>query len=195
MCVFGRVFLLIARIAFIAEGRDNVYMKVILYMGITPNGYIAKEDGNSEWTSDEDLKGFYDESRKAGNIILGKNTFLEASRQGYFPFPEAVNVVVTHQKFENRWGKNVIFTDKSPKDIISMLKEMGFSTAFLAGGGLLNASFAREGLIDEMYFDVEPVLFGKGIKIFADTDFGCELELLETKKLNENTIQLHYRVV
>lgn len=170
-------------------------MKVILYMGITPNGYIAKEDGNSEWTSDEDLDGFYKESKKAKNIILGKNTFLEASRQGYFPFPGAINVVVTHQTFENKWGKDVIFTDKSPKEILVMLEGMGFDTAFLAGGGMLNASFAREGLIDEIYLDIEPLLFGKGIKLFAETDFACELELLETKNLNKNTIQVHYKVV
>lgn len=43
-------------------------MKTILYMGISANGYIAKEDGDSEWTSEEDLKGFYDHSKKAGNI-------------------------------------------------------------------------------------------------------------------------------
>lgn len=44
-------------------------------MGITPNGYIAKEDGNSEWTSQEDLQGFFENSKKAGNIVMGKNTY------------------------------------------------------------------------------------------------------------------------
>jgi len=39
-------------------------MKTILYMGITPNGYIAKENGNSEWTSEEDLQGFFENSKK-----------------------------------------------------------------------------------------------------------------------------------
>lgn len=174
---------------------DNYDMKVILYMGTTPNGYIAKENGDSEWVSDEDLNGFYEESKKAKNIILGKNTFLEASRQGYFPFPGAVNIVVTHQTFENKWGRDVVFTDKKPKEILSMVEEMGFDTALLAGGGMLNASFAQEGLIDEVYLDIEPLLFGKGIRLFGETDFACELELIEAKNLNKNTVQLHYKVV
>lgn len=171
-------------------------MKVILYMGVSINGYIAKSDGNSEWTSDEDLEGFFDNSRRSGNIIMGKNTFHAANNYGYFPFPEAVNVVVTHEKLENIWDDNVIFTDKSPKEVLAMLEEKGFASAFLAGGGLLNSSFAKEKLIDEIYLDIEPLLFGKGVSVFAPTtDFEFELKLLEVNKLNDDTVQLHYAVI
>jgi len=170
-------------------------MNIILYMGISANGYIARADGNSEFTSEEDLKGFYTQSKKAGNIVMGKNTFLEASRQGYFPFPDALNVVVTHQEIENKWGDKVLFTDKPPREILHILKERGFQTMLLAGGGQLNSSFAREGLIHEIYIDVEPFVFGKGIPIFAESDFEFELELLEVNKLNSDTVQLHYKVL
>jgi len=126
---------------------------------------------------------------------MGKNTYLEASKYGYFPFPEAFNIVVSHDSIENKWGDNVLVTDKTPKQILKMLGEKGFETAFLAGGGQLNSSFIKEGLIDEIYVDIEPLLFGKGIKIFADSDFECELNLLEVNKLNSDTVQLHYRIV
>ena len=169
-------------------------MKTILYMGISANGYIAKADGNSEWTSDEDLKGFYKQSKKAGNIIMGRNTYLVASQYGYFPFPDSLNVVVSHEQIENKWGDDVMVTDKSPKEILATLEQKGFKTAFLAGGGQLNTSFAKEGLIDEIYLDVEPLILGRGIKIFADADLEFWLELIDFKKLNSNTIQLHYKI-
>ena len=164
-------------------------------MGMSANGYIAKADGNSEWTSGEDLKGFYEQSKKAGNIIMGKNTYLAALQYGYFPFPDSLNVVVSHEQIENKWGNNVLVINKSPKEILAMLEQKGFTMAFLAGGGQLNASFAKEGLIDEIYLDVEPLILGQGIKIFADSDFEFWLELLDFKKLNSNTIQLHYKVI
>lgn len=165
-------------------------------MGITPNGFIATEDGNSEWTSEEDLQGFFDQSKRTGNIILGKGTFLEASRQGYFPFPEALNIVLSHTAIENTWGEDkVIITDKSPEEVLELLAQKGFETAFLAGGGKLNASFFEKQLIDEVYFDVEPLLFGKGIPVIAQANFECELKLIETKQLNTDTIQLHYKVL
>lgn len=170
-------------------------MKIILYMGISINGYIAKTDGDSEWTSDEDLKGFFENSKKAGNIVMGKNTFHAANKSGHFPFPDALNIVVTHKKFENTWGEKVVFTDQSPKEVLTMLEEKGFTSVFLAGGGLLNSSFAKEKLIDEIYLDVEPLLLGTGIPVFAPSDFEFELKLLEVNKLNENTVQLHYQVL
>lgn len=170
-------------------------MKVILYMGITPNGYIAKEDGDSEWTSDEDLEGFYQQSKAAGNVIMGKNTHEMTIKYGYFPFPDAINIVMTHQKVENKWGDRAIFTDKPPKEVLKMLEGKGFTTAFIAGGGHINSSFMKEGLIDEIYLDVEPLVFGKGIQLFAPEDFEYELELLGVKKLSKNTVQLHYRVL
>lgn len=172
-----------------------VVMKIILYMGITPNGYIAKTNGDSEWTSQEDLTGFYINSKEAGNIIMGKNTYLAASKSGYFPFPDALNIVVSHETIENKWGEKVIVVDKKPEEILKFLEEKGFDTVFLAGGGQLNSSFIKENLIDEIYFDIEPLMFGKGIKVIADSDFEVELKLLEVNKLNSDTVQLHYIVV
>ena len=170
-------------------------MKTIIYMGISANGYIAKQDGDSQFTSDEDLRGFYEHSKSAGNIVMGKNTYLEASKMGYFPFPEALNVVVSNQDIENKWGNNVLITDKSPKGIIDLLENRKFNEVFIAGGGQLNSSFLKENLVDEIYLDVEPILFGKGIKVFAEGDFESDLELMEINKLNKDTVQLHYRVL
>lgn len=170
-------------------------MKTILYMGISANGYIAKVDGDSEWTSDEDLKGFYKQSKSAGNIIMGRNTYLAALKSGYFPFPDALNIIVSHKHIKNIWGDNVLVISDSPKEILSVLEQKKFTTAFLAGGGQLNALFAKEKLIDEIYLDVEPLILGQGIKIFADSDFEFQLDLIDFKKLNSNTIQLHYKVI
>jgi dihydrofolate reductase len=84
---------------------------------------------------------------------------------------------------------------KSPKEALKILKEKNFSKAIVAGGGMLNSSFMKEHLIDEIYLDVEPLVFGKGIKLFSDNDFDAKFELTETKKLSKNTIQLHYKVL
>ena len=125
---------------------------------------------------------------------MGRNTYLAASKSGYFPFPDTLNIVVSHQQIENKWGDKVVITNKSPKEIIRMLEQKGFAVVFLAGGGQLNTSFIKENIIDEIYLDVEPLIFGKGMGVFAKGDFEVELELLETKRLNSNTVQLHYRV-
>jgi dihydrofolate reductase len=89
----------------------------------------------------------------------------------------------------------MVVVSEGPKAVLQLLAEKGFSSAFIAGGGKVNASFLAEGLIDEIYLDVEPLLFSKGIPVIAPVDFEYDLQLLATKKLNDNTVQLHYKVL
>ncbi len=170
-------------------------MKTVLYMGISVNGSIARENGTVGWNSEEGWKSFYEHGKKAGNFIMGGNTFRVAIEDGTFPFEGALNIVMTAQPVENTWGDAVVFTDKTPKEVLKMVEQRGFDTALLIGGGKLNSSFARENLIDEVYLDIEPIAFGKGIPVFESTDFEMNLRLLGTTPLNANTIQLHYDVV
>jgi hypothetical protein len=48
--------------------------------------------------------------------------------------------------------------------------------------------------VNDIYFVVEPVLFGGGLPLFKDVEFERKLDLMEMKKLNANTVQLHYSV-
>ena len=77
---------------------------------------------------------------------------------------------------------------------MSILEKHGFKKILVGGGGKINSSFMKEGLVDEIIIQIEPLIFGKGIKLFADEDFEAKLKLLETKMLSKNEIQLHYKV-
>ena len=154
-------------------------MKVILYMAITANGYIAKEDHETPW-SDEEWESFSNIVKKIGNLIIGKKTFEIMEKNNEF------------EKIGNPFTV-VLSEDVSPEKAISLMEEKGFSEVLVAGGGITNTSFID--IIDEMYLDIEPLLLGKGIKLFSEKDFEKKLELIDTKKLSENTIQLHYRVI
>lgn len=169
-------------------------MKVILYIGVTANGLIAGEDDNASFVEVDSWKGFEKIYKKAGNIIMGRRTFGLSIVDGTFPYQDALNVVMSHKKIKNEWGENVLITDQSPRWVITKLEELGFSEAFIAGGGIVNSAFMKEGLIDEIYLDVEPIAFGKGVPLFAPDDFEVNLELIGSKNLNSNTIQLHYAV-
>lgn len=166
-------------------------MKVILYMAMTVNGYIAKENNETPW-SNEEWQSYHKFVKKMKNIIIGKNTYEIMKRDDEFnKIGNPFTVVLTH-KMEND-ANNFAFV-KSPREAINLLREKGFNNILVAGGGKLNSSFMKESLIDEIYLDVEPLLFGKGIKLFSDETFNKKLELLEINKLSKNTIQLHYKI-
>lgn len=163
-------------------------------MAMTANGLIAKEDDDVWFVSKNSWKSFEKLMKKCGNMIIGRRTYEISVKDGTFPY-SCFNVVMTKQKIENKWGDKVVFTNKKPEEVLRFLKKKGFKTAFIGGGGTLNASFMKEGLVDEIYLDVEPVVLGKGIRLFADSDFEAKLRFIEIKKLSKNEVQLHYKVV
>lgn len=164
-------------------------------MAITPNGFIAKENGDSSWTSEADQRRYDELSQAAGNVLIGRKTYEALKAQNLFPLPGRYNVVITHQENLLADSADVLITNKSPREVLDHLQAKGFETAFVAGGGELNGAFLSAGLIDELYLTVEPLVFGKGIKLFGDLDFENKLELIEVTKLSDNEIQFHYRVL
>lgn len=75
------------------------------------------------------------------------------------------------------------------------LEHEGIKQVCISGGGGLNSSFMKENLIDEMYLDVEPTMLGKGIKVFADSNFERKLRLIQIKRLSKDEVQLHYKIL
>ena len=164
-------------------------MKVIMMMAITADGMIGKHaDHLANWTSKEDKQEFIKLSKECGVIMMGSSTF------NTFPAPlkDRLNVVFTRE--ENLAEKEgVKYVSGEPQKILKELEEMGYTQAMLGGGAQINSLFLKEKLIDEIVLTIEPKIFGAGIPLFKDEN-DIDLELLEMKKLNENTISVRYKV-
>lgn len=170
-------------------------MKTILFMVMSLNGKIANPDGTYAWASQEDWESFQERYKKAGCIIIGRNTYDKLKDKSSFPTKGCVCVVMTHDTSLQSQHPNIIITHDSPRDVLGMLKDKGFREVLIGGGGKINSLFMKENLIDEVLIDIEPVVLGLGIPLFAESDFDAKLHLLSTKKLNHHTLQLHYRVI
>lgn len=168
-------------------------MKVILYMATTLNGVIAKFDDSADFLTQEESASYVSVVKEAGALVIGKRTYGILSQQPEFQefLKAGVKVVaVSHTDFDLKDPTHRVA--HSPTEALELLKES--KTVVLAGGGILNASFFAENLVDEIYIDIEPVVIGKGIQLFAGLDFDRKLKLLGTKQLSKNEIQLHYEV-
>lgn len=131
-------------------------------------------------------------------MIIGRRTYevmLQNDEFNRSNLNEIKTVVVAHKgELVKIHNPQFVFRAKSPKEAIDILRTQGFKIIIVCGGGGLNASFMKENLIDEIYLDIEPIVFGRGIRLFAEADFETNLELIETKKLSPSEIQLHYKV-
>jgi dihydrofolate reductase len=169
-------------------------MKVILYIAITANGYIATLDGDSSWTSPIDEQNFFALAKQTGNVVIGRNTYDALVAARAFPIPDTLNVVMTSQPPEAEPLKNVVFFSDSPEEIVEELRGRGMSEVLVAGGGQLAGSFMADGLIDELYLTIAPLVLGQGIHLFEHVDFRRDLELMESRNISEHEVQLHYAV-
>lgn len=171
-------------------------MKTILYMAMTVNGKIAGTADDTSWTSKEDWDRFRTMCNKTGNAVIGRRTYDMVKKEGT-QLGDVLTVVLTHDAaLLAKKYPHTIFTNKLPKDVLTMLERKGFREALVAGGGILNSAFLKEGLIDEIYIDIEPLVLGRGIPLFTEDDFESRLQLLEIKTLTNNqTVQLHYKVI
>ncbi|HBO99850.1 MAG: Bifunctional deaminase-reductase domain protein [Candidatus Uhrbacteria bacterium GW2011_GWA2_41_10] len=167
-------------------------MKVILYIAITANGMIAGTDDETSWLTKEEADSYCTIVREAGCLIVGRRTYYILTKQPEFQeFKNAKLVVVSHNDVELIDSRHIVA--RTPQEAIEVLSD--FPEVIVAGGGILNASFLADNLIDEMYIDIEPVVIGKGIPLFKGQDFERNLKLLGQRTLSENEIQLHYKVV
>ena len=167
-------------------------MKTRLVMVMTADGIIAKGSDHNPmgWTSKEDKELYKAVSKEAGVMIMGQSTYDTVGS----PLPGRLNVVLTREEREDI--PNLLEHKQGEiKEILNDLEKRDFKMALISGGTFVNSLFLQEGLIDEIQITIEPKLFGSGLRIFDKTDVDLNLELIELKELNDNTINLLYKVI
>jgi dihydrofolate reductase len=168
-------------------------MKVILYMAISIDGYIAKKDGDSDWVSEVDAKIFEEKIEEAGCIVVGRKTF-DQYYDDLYPVKGVTNIVLTSDEERQDEDENVVFVS-STLEALQIAKDKKHEAVFLIGGGLTNTAFVQDNLVDEIFLSVHPVILGEGIKIFENFEKLVDIEFIDLKKLNEGLIQLHYKII
>lgn len=168
-------------------------MKIIIYLAASANGLISNDRNVPDWLSPEYGAGFMAISQRTQAVIMGKTTYNILSPD-YLPLKEGSLVVLTHDTNATPSQSNVLFTSDIPEKIVATLASKGHTEAVIIGGTQTVSAFMKAGLVNEIILVVEPVLFGSGLLFVDDADFEYQLALLDVKKLNNNTIQLHYEV-
>ncbi len=164
-------------------------MKVFAIATITADGFIGKTaDHLADWSSPEDKKLFVRLTKEAGVMVMGSRTFATIGRA----LPERRTIVYT-SKPELITIEGIETTNEAPAALLARLAKEGVNGVAICGGAAIYSMFAEAKLIEELYITVEPVLFGTGISLFSN-DLNIHLSLIDTSKLNDHTVLLHYAV-
>lgn len=166
-------------------------MKLIVIMAMTVDGKIGVSDDHfPDWTGRADKLLFKEITLKAGVLIMGYKTFKIIGK----PLPDRKNIIMTRNPARHSIWDNLVFSSKSPKEILADLKRDGFKEAILAGGAEVNTLFAKDGLISDIIITYVPKIFGQGVSLFSEP-VRMELKLNESRCLDDGAIYTHYQVL
>lgn len=160
-------------------------MKVICSMVMSLDGFIADSNGKTV-SGPPDWAVFEENAKTYRNFVIGRGT----NKTGALNTIDCENrIIVSSQSYDNP-----AFTRAtSPENVLELL-EGKTDTVYLVGGGKLNASFAKAGLIDELILTTVPKVVGSGIKLFGDEDAVLELQLKGREELEGGRVRLTYQV-
>lgn len=154
--------------------------KVVLGLGISLDGYIARKNGAVDWLSmdwDYDWTAFF---KTIDVVLMGRKTWDVALGMS----PQTKSKSKSKKKASNPYGamETYVFSNTLPdsgvdgveivsgnlKEFIANLKAKGGKNIWLSGGGELAKSFLDEDLVDEIYLGVTPLLLGAGLPLFPE---------------------------
>ncbi|TKD71601.1 dihydrofolate reductase [Pseudalkalibacillus hwajinpoensis] len=170
--------------------------KVSVYIATSVDGYIATENDSLDWlfrSEPEGDAGYAEFYETVDTIIMGRRTYDWVMEQvkGKYPYEEKKSYIYTSSPKENE--SNITFTSEEPSTLIDRIKKDDDGTIWLVGGGALINDFLQNNLIDEFIISIAPVLIGKGIPLFKNSEMEHDLELTEVRRYGQFA-QLYYQI-
>lgn len=172
--------------------------KVILYIAMSLDGYIARQDGDIDWLSmveqsGEDY-GYGDFIKTVDTVILGRKTYDKVMSFGIgFPHADKECYIITRKEMPTE-GK-IIFYNNSLKVMIAGLKNKPGKNIFVDGGAEIINELMREHLFDEYIISIIPIILGEGIRLFNGSCPEEKITLLSSRQYESGLLQIHYRKV
>ena len=161
-------------------------MKCFIIAAVTADGFIGKDERHPAfWTSKADKHRFVELTKRAGVVVMGANTFATLPR----PLKERVNIVYSRTKTFD----GALTTQDDPLTLLTKLESQGMKEVAICGGSQIYTMFMKAKVVDTIYLTIEPLLFGKGVKLFND-DLLTHLTLVSSAQSENGSLLLEYSV-
>ncbi len=171
--------------------------KLILYIAMSLDGYIAQPDDDLSFLSVVEKEGedygYSEFIQTIDTVILGRKTYDKVLSMGIgFPHADKETYIITRT---TRPDEGLLrFYTGDLKMLVTELKVKPGKNIFCDGGAEIVHALLREQLIDEIIVSVIPVLLGDGIRLFKEGRPEQKATLLSSKSFEKGLVQLHYTV-
>ena len=171
-------------------------MRKVIFGGANSlDNFIARKDDAVDWLlwSDEVtelMKTFWE---TIDTVVMGRRTYEVAERSGMGSYP-GVKTYVFSRTLKKPSDESLIFLSEDAAEFVRRLKNEEGKDICVMGGGVLAKSLFEADLIDELGFNIQPVLLGSGIPLYYEMSRQIDLELIKCQQLSTGCVVLTYKV-
>ncbi|VVB98838.1 Uncharacterised protein [uncultured archaeon] len=157
----------------------------------TIDGRIAKGSAHmTDWSSKEDKVFLHKKLDEGDAVVVGNNTYKTArgplSRRNCIVFTRKVRGM-------KRESDYLVYLNPEKTSLEKFVSSMGYRKIVVLGGAKTYSYFLENGLVDEIFLTIEPVVFGSGISMFESGFKPRRFSLVSSRRLNRaGAVLLHY---
>jgi dihydrofolate reductase len=129
-------------------------------------------------------------------VLMGRKTYeiaLVHSKGRKNPYPDVKSYVFSRTLKQND-GEEVEIISSDAVEFVRDLKNSEGKDICVMGGGEFARTLFEANLIDEIGFNIHPVLLGQGIPLFHEMTKQIDLELIECRQFKNGCVLVTYRV-
>lgn len=170
--------------------------KLVLYIAMSLDGYIAKPDDNLDFLSMVEQEGedygYAEFGQSIDTVIIGRKSYDKVISMGY-AYPHAdKNVYIISRTARPDVGTMQYYTGSLPA-LVAQLKSEPGKNIYCDGGAEIVNLLLRDDLIDELIISIIPTVLGDGVPLFKPGRPERTLKLLSTRAFDKGLVQLHYQ--
>lgn len=173
--------------------------KIILFIAMSLDGYIADTDGGVDWLSGQtpdadDMVSYYEFIRDIDTVIMGAKTYHQITAElspDDWIYHGLTSYVITHHPVQST--DEIKFTDENPSQLVKRLKALDGKGIWICGGATIAGRLIKDDLINKYYISVIPTILGGGIRLFDTAEKELKLKLIESKSYNGITDLVYER--
>lgn len=173
--------------------------KLILGLAVTLDGYIEGPNGEYDWCFTDQDYGLNEFFARIDAIFIGRKSYEIAQQYAdgnngeMVPGMPAVTEYVFSKTLKSLKEGAVLISGDSIAEA-RRIKEQPGKDIWLYGGALLTAALMKEGLVDELWLSVHPILLGSGKPLFQEQSSRTQLTLLDSKTYETGLVSLRYGI-
>jgi dihydrofolate reductase len=161
------------------------------------DNYIARPDHAVDWLlwGKEAAAVMANFWKTIDTVLMGRKTYEVAVRSGHGGGSgKGIKTYVFSRTLAEGTRGGVTVIGQDAVGFVRDLKGRDGRDICLMGGGELARSLFEAGLIDEVGFNIHPVLLGSGIPLFHPMSRQVDLELCECRAFKNGCVYVSYRV-